>query len=167
MENLISLVEKHRWWRNGYRVNLDQDEAHRRLDRNGRVWLKYAYAPYSNTIREGPILECVQKSLPHVNAVCLNRKSASSPPMQRHLDRKNEGGSYICFWGDFQDGGELCLADGTAYSEKGIWHGPYNGHEVEHWVTPHKSGTRYSAVAFKGPPAPKTRPKKIKNSLPT
>ena len=91
MDELISLVDQHKFWRNGFRVNLDKDENHRRVDKNGRTWLKYPYAPRSNTIREGAILECVQKMLPHVNSVCLNKKAATSPPMQRHKDRKNRG----------------------------------------------------------------------------
>ena len=82
METLISLVDQHKIWRKGYRVNLDQDESHRRKDRNGRTWLKYEYAPRSNTIRSGPILECVRAQLgDHINAVCLNKKAATSPPM--------------------------------------------------------------------------------------
>ena len=96
---LISLVDQHKFWRNGFRVNLDKDESHRRYDKNGRTWIKYQYAPRSNTVREGAILECVQKMLPHVNSVCLNKKAATSPPMQRHKDRKNMGNSFICFWG--------------------------------------------------------------------
>ena len=158
METLISLVEKHKFWRTGFRVNLDHDESHRRKDRNGRMWLKYHFAPRSNTIREGPILECVQTMLPHVNSVCLNKKSATSPPMQRHKDRKNESNSYICFWGDYEGGGELCLADGRVFSEKHKWH-EYDGSEIEHWVNPHEKGTRFSAVAFHGPKAPKTHQK--------
>ena len=119
LEELQSLVSEHKWWRNGFRVNLDREESHRRRDRNGREWLKYPFAPRSNTIREGPILECVQKQLgPHINAVCLNKKSAESPPMTKHTDGKNAGPSWVCLWGDFEDGGELCLEDGTVYAEK-------------------------------------------------
>ena len=165
MDELKTLVDGHKFWRNGFRINLDTDETHRRKDKNGRVWLKYAYAPRSNTVREGPILECVQNMLPHVNAVCLNKKAASSPPMMRHKDRKNEGTSHICFWGDFEGGGELCLADGRVFSEKHKWH-EYDGSEIEHWVQPHASGMRFSAVAYRGPPAPKTRPPAKKKYAP-
>ena len=91
MDELISLVDQHKFWRNGFRVNLDKDETHRRVDKNGRTWLKYPYAPRSNTVREGPILECVQTMLPHVNSVCLNQKATTSPPMQRHKDKKTKG----------------------------------------------------------------------------
>ena len=130
LEELQALVKEHKWWRNGFRTNLDTEESHRRRDRNGREWLKYPFAPRSNTIREGPILECVQQQLgPHINAVCLNKKRAESPPMTKHTDGKNAGPSWVCLWGDFEGGGELCLEDGTVYTEKkclaranGGWH---------------------------------------------
>ena len=70
---------------------------------------------------------------------------------------KNSGSSWVCFWGDFEGGGDLCLEDGTVYSGKHEWHGPMDGAALAHWVSPHLSGTRYSAVAFSGPLAPKTR----------
>ena len=159
MEELQSLVKDHKWWRNGFRTNLDTDQTHRRRDRNGREWLKYTFAPCSNTIREGPILECVREQLgAQINAVCLNKKRAESPPMSKHTDGKNSGPSWVCLWGDFEDGGELCLEDGTVFAEKNKWHGPMEGGTIPHWVNPHAKGTRYSAVAFHGPPAPKTRP---------
>ena len=80
--------------------------------------------------------------------------------MSRHTDGKNSGPSWVRLWGDYETGGELCLEDGTVYREKGVWHGPMDGAKVAHWVAPHgPPGTvRYSAVAFTGPPAPKTRP---------
>ena len=77
--------------------------------------------------------------------------------MSRHRDSKNSGPSYVLLWGDFEGGGELCLEDGTIYSDKNTWHGPMNGAAVAHWVAAHKKGTRFSAVAFSGGPAPKTR----------
>ena len=85
---LPELVKEHKFWRNAYRVNLDTDPEHQRADRNGRVWLRNDIAPKSNTLRSGPILAYVQTELPGVNAVCLNRKRAESPPMSRHLDGK-------------------------------------------------------------------------------
>ena len=153
----MALVQEHRWDENAYGTNTDTDPAHHRIDARGRRWVAYPWAPFSNTLREGPILECVQQMLPEVNAVCLNRKRAESPPMSKHRDSKNSGPSWVCFWGDFEGGGDLCMEDGTVYSGKHEWHGPMAGSELTHWVTPHRSGTRYSAVAFSGPPAPKTR----------
>ena len=155
MQELISLVEDHKWWKNGLRTNLSSDPEHFRVDKNGRRWLKYKYAPFSNTVKAGPILEHVQKTFPWANAVCLNRKSATSPPMAAHRDKGNKSASVIAFWGDYDnsDGqGALCLEDGTVYSEKEVWHGPYQGDKIMHWVTPHRTGTRYSCVVFRAPP---------------
>ena len=157
MDALISLVAHHRFWKNAFRINTDTDPAHHRIDVGGRHWIAYPYAPYSNTLRKGPILECVQAMLPGINAVCLNRKRAEEPPMSRHRDSKNSGPSYVCFWGDYEGGGKLCLEDGTVYAGKEVWHGPMDGGRLYHWVTPHETGTRYSAVAYSGGPAPTTR----------
>ena len=157
IDSLVSLVEQHKWYKNAYRTNTDTDPAHHRLDAAGRRWLAYPWAPYSNTVRAGPILECGRGMLPGVNAGCLNRKRAESPAMTKHRDSKHSGSSWVCFWGDFEGGGDLCLEDGTVYSGKHQWHGPMDGAALTHWVSPHLSGTRYSAVAFSGPPAPKTR----------
>jgi len=151
MQELISLVEDHKWWRNGLRTNTSDNPEHYRVDKNGRKWLRYKYAPCSNTIREGPILTHIQKTFPWANAVCLNKKRASSPPMAKHRDKGNKSASMICFWGDYEGGGDLCLEDGTIYSEKEVWHGPYQGDEMTHWVSPHKTGTRFSAVVFEAP----------------
>ena len=99
MQELISLVEDHKWWRNGLRTNLSDNPDHFRVDRNGRKWLKYKYAPFSNTVKAGPILEHVQRTFPWANAVCLNRKSAASPPMAKHRDKGNKSASMIAFLG--------------------------------------------------------------------
>ena len=165
MQELISLVENHKWWRNGLRTNLSDNPEHCRVDKNGRKWIKYRYAPWSNTVKAGPILKHVQKTFPWANAVCLNRKSATSPPMAAHRDKGNKSASVIAFWGDYEGGGELCLEDGTVYSEKEVWHGPYQGDEVTHWVTPHKTGTRYSCVVFRAPPRSYKKKRPLRNEL--
>ena len=152
MQELIKLVEKHKWWRNSMRVNTTDNPEHISLDKGGRRWLKYKYAPRSNTVRAGPILEHVQKTFPWANAVCLNRKNATSPPMTAHRDKGNTSESFITFWGDFDNSnnqGALCLEDGTIFSEKGVWHGPFRGDQMTHWVLPHKTGVRFSCIAFR------------------
>ena len=165
MQELIALVEEHKWWRNGLRTNTSDNPEHCRVDKNGRKWLIYKYAPWSNTVKAGPILEHVQKTFPWANAVCLNKKSATSPPMAKHRDKGNKSASMIAFWGDYEGGGELCLEDGTVYSEKGVWHGPYQGDEITHWVTPHKTGTRFSCVVFEAPQRSYKKKKLPRNEL--
>ena len=157
MEQLIELVSQHKFSRNGFRTNLDNNPENFNFDKAGRKWLKKG--PFSNSIREGPILRHVQTMFPEATAVCLNRKSCNSPPMAKHKDRKNVGDSYIAFWGDYENGGELVLEDGRVFSDKHVFHGPYNGAEIAHEVKPHKTGTRYSAVIFSGPKIyPKHKP---------
>ena len=159
MQELIQLVEKHKWhrkwFRNCRRVNT-ADAQHISCDKSGRKWVTYKYAPRSNTLKEGPILKLVQKTFPWANAVCLNRKRATSPPMVAHRDKNNDSDSFITFWGDFDNSnnqGALCLEDGRIFSEKGIWHGPFRGDLLTHWVTPHQTGERFSCVVFCAAPS--------------
>ena len=148
--SFIELVEMtHKFQRNGFRVNVDDDPSHFRVDRNGRKWIRDEWAPLSNCVRAGPILEKAREELgPQIDTIMLNKKSAKSPPMSKHKDGNNKGDSYVMLWGDFEGGGELCLETGERFVEKEIWHGPMNGKDVAHWVNKHESGTRFSAVAF-------------------
>ena len=149
MEKLIELVKDHRFTRNQVRTNLDNHPNNTVVDARGCKWLKKG--PYSNTLRNGPILEHVKTILPTINAVCLNRKRAKSPPIAPHYDRKNVGNVYTCFWGDFDNSnnqGALVTELGDIYSEKFVFHGPYRASEVRHWVLPHSTGTRFSCIAF-------------------
>ena len=154
MAELKDLVSKVKFFRNAYRVNVHPDEEVR-IDKNGCKWLKRG--PLSVTVREGPILEHVQKIFPDVNAVCLNKKRANSPPMQRHKDRKNQlRESHICIWGDYpEDEGALVLEPSDApperITEREKWHSR-GFSEITHYVESHSSGTRWSAIAFKGKP---------------
>ena len=86
MQGLIDLVDKHKFTRNGFRTNLDDNPDNFNVDSSGRKWLKKG--PYSNTVRSGPILNHVQTIFPDCTAVCLNRKRAESPPMAAHRDKK-------------------------------------------------------------------------------
>ena len=160
MDTLKELVSKHNFTRNGMRTNLDDNPDNWVMDKGRRRWLKRG--PYSNTLRDpsNPIVAHVQTLFPWANAVCLNRKRSTSPPMIAHRDKGNTSASMICFWGDYDNSngqGALCLEDGTEYTAKETWHGPYEGHRVTHWVRGHSSGVRYSCVVFAGPPARSTR----------
>jgi hypothetical protein len=154
MDEFIALAEKVQIIRNNYRVNVHQDQPIR-IDKNGGKWLKRG--PMSVTVREGPLLEHAQKWFPDCNAVCLNRKRHTSPPMCRHRDGKNQlRESHICIWGDYPEGeGALVLEpdDGPVerITERGQWHTRAFS-EILHHVEPHSSGTRFSAIAFKGKP---------------
>ena len=144
MDEFIALAEKTRLFRNAYRVNVHPDQEVR-LDRNGHKWLRRG--PFSVTVREGPLLAKAQEWFPECNAVCLNRKRATSPPMSRHKDGKNlERLSHICIWGDYPEGeGALVLEpdDGSVerITERKAWHSRAFS-EILHHVEPHTSGTR-------------------------
>ena len=160
MDTLKELVAKHKWTLNGMRTNLCNDPDNWVMDKGRRRWLKRG--PYSNTLRDpsNPIVAHVQTLFPWANCVCLNRKRSTSPPMVAHRDKGNTSASMIAFWGDYDNSngqGALCLEDGTEYREKDVWHGPYQGDKVTHWVRGHSSGVRYSCVIFAGPPARSTR----------
>ena len=86
LDEFIALVGKVKFSRNDYRMNVHPG-AELRINKNGGKWLKRG--PMSVTIREGPILEKAQQWFPECNAVCLNRKRHTSPPMGRHKDGKN------------------------------------------------------------------------------
>ena len=146
MDTLKSLIAKHKFYRNQIRFNADGGPTW--VDRRGQKWLRRG--PCSNTLQQGEVLEHVQTIYPWANRVCLNRKRASSPPMVPHRDKGNCSQSAICLWGDYETGGELCLEDGTVFSEKETWHA-FDGANTTHWVNPHDKGFRYSVVAFARP----------------
>ena len=154
MDEFIALAQRTKFFRNAYRVNVHPDQEVR-IDKNGCKWLRRG--PMSVTVRDGPLLAKAQEWFPECNAVCLNRKRATSPPMGRHKDGKNlERLSHICIWGDFPEGeGTLVLEpdDGSVerITEREKWHSRAFS-EIVHYVEPHSQGTRWSAICFKGKP---------------
>ena len=153
MDEFCSLAEQVKMYRNSYRVNVHPGEE-LRIDVNGGKWLKKG--PFSVTVREGPLVEKMQEWFPDCNAVCVNRKRATSPPMGRHKDGKNQlRESHICIWGDHPEGeGTLVLEtdDGEErLTERRKWHTRAYS-EIYHRVEPHTSGVRWSAIAFRGKP---------------
>ena len=147
-------VEKFHFTRNGYRVTVDRRPENQKFAKD-RQWLKVG--PYSNTVRDHPIVEEVRKQGIPCNSVCLNRRRADSktPPMGPHRDSRNTGDppcSYVMHWGQPTGEGALCDEHGNCYEEQRVWHNCGDLSKITHWVEPHYSGTRYSMVAFHGPP---------------
>ena len=166
MEQLRELVEKHRFTRNAFRTNTDTREENRRKDKSGRMWL--VLGPYSNTVRDDhPIVAHVNSMGIPCNAVCLNRRRANSetPPMAPHRDGKNTSGSRIAFWGCPEGEGALVCEDGRRFTEQNVMHACGDLTKCTHWVEPHKTGTRYSVVAFSGPKPMKSRTAKKKSPV--
>ena len=137
MDELESLVRQHKFRPNCYRTNLGGEVQEYAKSR----FLKEPIL--SNTVREGPLIECVQRMLgPHINAVCLNKDVTCGA----HRDGKNShGDSHLCFFGDYE-GGALHLETGEVFETRSIWHS-FNGRTVTHWNTPH-TGTKFSVVAY-------------------
>ena len=136
MEELIELVAQHKWTRNCRRLNLGGET---------KMYGKRPYlvkGHYSNIVKSGPLLEAVQKMLPNITELCLN-KDVVCPP---HVDKGNYGDSYILFLGDFE-GGALVFFNGTRYESKNVWMGPFSGQDL-HWNEPITSGSKISIVAY-------------------
>ena len=141
MEALKELVFKHRFTLNKMRTNINEDIGYFGLKRKPFL----IKGVYSNTIKEGRMLEIVQEMLPDANIteLCLNRQVACKP----HRDKGNYGPSYVLFLGAFE-GGALCFETGERYDQRGVWQGPCYGAEATHWNEPITAGTKYSVIAY-------------------
>ena len=153
--DIFKEVEKFHFTRNGYRVNTDRRPENTRHD-GSREWLKIG--PFSNTVRgHHPIVQEVNRQGIPCNSVCITRRRANSkvPPMGPHRDSRNTGNppcSYVMHWGQGEREGALVDEHGNRYEEQRVWHCCGDLSKITHWVEPHSSGTRYSMVAFFGPP---------------
>ena len=135
--DLERLVKAHRFTCNRNRTNLGGPcvwYGQRRCLKTG---------VYSNTRKQGPILEHVRRMLGEdVSAVTLNRNVHCGV----HRDRKNATRFRICSMGDFE-GGALCLEDGRRFNEKRQWF-TFDGAEVNHRNEPITAGRKNSVVAY-------------------
>ena len=153
--DLFRAVEKFTFRRNSYRTNTDSRPENIKID-NGRKWL--IVGPYSNTVRgDHPIVQEVNRQGIPCNSVCINRRRANSktPPMIPHRDGRNTGDppcSYVMHWGQPIGEGALCTENGDRYEEQRVWHNCGDLSKITHWVEDHTGTTRYSLVAFHGPP---------------
>ena len=81
------------------------------------------------------------------NGIQLNKNYTA----KKHIDKNNIGESIIIGFGDYK-GGDLNIETDDGIIKHDI-RTPllFNGAENYHWVSPIKSGTRYSVVFFKSP----------------
>ena len=102
MEALKELVFNHRFTINKMRINLNDDIG----DFGPKRKPFLIKGVYSNTIKEGRMLEIVQEMLPDANIteLCLNRQIECKP----HRDKGNYGPSYVLFLRTFE-GEALCF----------------------------------------------------------
>ena len=139
MESLEEAVKNHKFVKSHARTNIGGP-----LKVYGKSkWIAPGHGHFSNTVRSGPIIEEVHKTLgTFVNNACLNLNVTTEP----HMDKHNGGPSYLYYFGDFE-GGELCLETGESISGKGKWLGPYALNKIKHWNLPH-TGTKYAIIAW-------------------
>ena len=154
--DIFEAVEKFRFIRNGYRVNTDRRPENTIHD-GSREWLKVG--PHSVTVRgDHPIVQELNRIGIPCNSVCLNRRRAKSkvPPMGPHRDSRNTGDppcSYVMHWGQPIGQGALVTENGDRYEKQRVWHNCGDLSKITHWVEDHGGDkTRYSMVAFFGPP---------------
>ena len=149
------MVETFHFTRNGYRTNTDKRPETTKRDKC-REWR--ITGPYSNTVRgDHPIVQQVNSMGIPCNSVCINRRRANSkvPPMGPHRESRNTGDppcSYVMHWGQPIGEGALCTENGDRYEEQRVWHNCGDLSKITHWVEDHAGSTRYSLVAFHGPP---------------
>ena len=137
MERLEALVRAHRFVPNKMRTNLSDD-----LRWSGRKpFLRVAVL--SNTLCSGPIVDLCKEMLgDQINRVTLNHNVTCGA----HRDGRNVGESQICFFGQYV-GGELCIEDGRAFSERGVWH-RFDGSKLLRWNLP-REGDKWSVVCWR------------------
>ena len=142
MEALKELVFHHRFTINKMRTNINDDIGY--FGPKKKPFL--IKGVYSNTVKNGRMLEIVQEMLPDagITELCLNKNVVCSP----HRDKKNYGPSYIIFLRQFEGGALVLEESKKRYEEKEVWHGPFLGSEVTHHNEPIISGTKYSVVAY-------------------
>jgi hypothetical protein len=142
MDLLERLILQHKFKPSYVRTNLVTSPDELKVYANSKFLRKPIF---SNCIRSGPMLECVQRMLPGINELCLN-KCDPTRPMPPHRDGKNSSElSWIALFGEFT-GGALCLEDGRRFEDRGVWHA-FDGKNILHWVEPFE-GERYSVVAY-------------------
>jgi hypothetical protein len=145
MENLMEIVEemlmKRKWAKDCLRANIAQDD---RIIKRGSVKIALVESNLLNQKKEPALTEAIKAIAPEwfgdETQIILNR----NVQCKKHVD-KNNGYSYVCFFGDFE-GGALCFEDGARFTDKYVWH-KING-QIPHWNEEH-TGNKYSIVLYR------------------
>ena len=136
MEEIKSLIQTHKFYRNHIRINIASPDDLIRY--NNKPYLKKGVL--SNSLRSGDLFDMVKKIYPNINEIVVNKNVLCKP----HRDKTNVTESHIIFFGDFI-GGALCFEDGTRFEEKERWF-DFDGQKI-HWNEPHEN-TKYSLIAY-------------------
>ena len=141
MEIVEEMLEKRKWAKDCLRANIAPED---KIIKRGKVKIAMVESNLLNQIKEPLLTDAIKQIAPEwfgdETQVILNRNVTC----KRHVD-KNNGYSYVCFFGDFE-GGDLCFDDGAVYKDKHSWH-KING-QIAHWNEPH-TGNKYSIVLYR------------------
>ena len=141
MEIVEEMLMKRKWAKDCLRANVAQDD---RIIKRGSVKIALVESNLLNQTKEPALTEAIKEIAPEwfddETQIILNR----NVQCKKHVD-KNNGYSYVCFFGDFE-GGALCFEDGTRVTDKYVWH-KING-QIPHWNEEH-TGNKYSIVLYK------------------
>ena len=99
MDLLEELIKKRKFYGTNTRLNVaahDEKVVHF----SGRVFLKDKIM--SDVLRKGALFEEVQRQLPWVHQITVNKNLMCTPHKDRHV-----GTSMFCMFGDFEGGGGL------------------------------------------------------------
>ena len=141
MEIVEEMLMKRKWAKDCLRANLAQDD---RIIKRGSVKIALVESNLLNQKKEPALTEAIKVIAPEwfgdETQIILNRHVQC----KKHVD-KNNGYSYVCFFGDFE-GGALCFEDGVRFTGKYVWH-KING-QTPHWNEEH-TGNKYSIILYR------------------
>ena len=138
MDIVEDMLINRKWAKDCLRANIAPED---KIIQRGSVKIALVESNLLNQKKEPALTEAIQAIAPECfgdeTQIILNR----NVQCKTHVD-KNNGYSYVCFFGDFE-GGALCFEDGTRFTDKYVWH-KING-QIPHWNEEHP-GNEYSIV---------------------
>ena len=137
MDDVLRLLESRRWDKFCRRTNIATiDQITEGPFRKARLM--------SNKLRknEHALLQAIKDIAPEWRGDLVVNKNVTCA---RHVDKYNDGHSWILMLGDFE-GGALVFDDGRRIERPREWH-KFDGHEY-HYNEPH-IGDKYSIVLYK------------------
>ena len=150
MDQLLSALRAHTWQKTQLRYSIvPPEDRETKTYKSGHKMTTIKKGIFSQSLKSGPLYDLILSMAPDRPdgdwRVTINKNIQCYP----YRDKGNVGKSYICFLGDYT-GGELCFEDGTAVSERNMWH-EIDG-SIVHWNEP-IVGEKYSVILFNKAPS--------------
>ena len=151
MEELEALVRRFPFNKNGYRTNIGPSAATKYAGKRMLLEpvLSNSVHGAGRTVNQARMLELVREMLPDVGSPLMLTVN-KNVTCQRHKDARNASEvSYIAFFGDDYQGGELVVEEpegDRVLSERNVCH-RFKGKEHYHYNLPH-TGTKFRIVAY-------------------